>query len=70
VTLILLAGMAFGGIDTGWTFYTPYSSTTGGSVTLMTFGVFVLGFSSIFTGINFIATIHNLRAPGMGCTWT
>jgi len=64
--LILLAGMVFGGIDTGWTFYTPYSSTTGGSVTLMTFGVFVLGFSSIFTGINFIATIHNLRAPGMG----
>jgi len=64
--LILLAGMVFGGIDTGWTFYTPYSSTTGGSVTLMTFGVFVLGFSSIFTGINFIATIHKLRAPGMG----
>jgi cytochrome c oxidase subunit 1 len=65
-TVILLAGMVFGGIDTGWTFYTPYSSTTGGSVTLMTFGVLVLGFSSIFTGINFIATIHKLRAPGMG----
>jgi cytochrome c oxidase subunit 1 len=65
-TLILLAGMVTGGIDTGWTFYTPYSSTTGGTVTLMTFGVLVLGFSSIFTGINFVATIHKLRAPGMG----
>jgi cytochrome c oxidase subunit 1 len=65
-TLILLGGMLTGGIDTGWTFYTPYSSTTGGSVTLMTFGVLVLGFSSIFTGINFVATIHQLRAPGMG----
>ncbi len=65
-TLILLGGMLTGGIDTGWTFYTPYSSTTGGAVSLMTFGVFVLGFSSIFTGINFIATIHKLRAPGMG----
>jgi len=65
-TLILLGGMLTGGIDTGWTFYTPYSSTIGGSVSLMTFGVFVLGFSSIFTGINFVATIHKLRAPGMG----
>jgi cytochrome c oxidase subunit 1 len=64
--LIMLAAMLTGGIDTGWTFYTPYSSTTGGSVSLMTFGVFVLGFSSVFTGINFIATIHKLRAPGMG----
>jgi cytochrome c oxidase subunit 1 len=65
-TVILLWGTVTGGIDTGWTFYTPYSSTTGGAVTLMVFGVFVLGFSSIFTGINFIATIHKLRAPGMG----
>ncbi len=64
--LILLVGMVTGGIDTGWTFYTPYSSTTGGTVTLMAFGVLVLGFSSIFTGINFVATIHKLRVPGMG----
>ncbi|MGQ9634550.1 MAG: cytochrome c oxidase subunit I [Bryobacteraceae bacterium] len=64
-TLILLGGIVGGGIDTGWTFYTPYSSTTGGTVSLMVFGVFVLGFSSIFTGINFIATTHKLRAPGM-----
>lgn len=56
-----------GGIDTGWTFYTPYSSTTGGSVAMMTLGVFILGFSSILTGLNFITTIHKLRSPGI--TW-
>ncbi|MGH9630855.1 MAG: cytochrome c oxidase subunit I, partial [Bryobacteraceae bacterium] len=61
-----ITAMLTGGIDTGWTFYTPYSTTTGGSVGLMTLGIFILGFSSIFTGINFIATIHKLRAPGMG----
>jgi len=65
--LMALAAIVFGGVDTGWTFYTPYSSTTGGAVSLMTLAVFVLGFSSIFTGVNFIATIHKLRAPGM--TW-
>ncbi|MDR8390014.1 cytochrome c oxidase subunit I [Aliifodinibius sp. S!AR15-10] len=57
-----------GGIDTGWTFYTPYSSSTGGAVTAMTFGVFIIGFSSIFTGVNFITTIHKMRAPGL--TWS
>ncbi len=62
-----LYAMVAGGIDTGWTFYTPYSTTTGGAVTAMVIGAFILGFSSIFTGINFIATIHKLRAPGM--TW-
>ncbi|MBD3223162.1 MAG: cytochrome c oxidase subunit I [Caldithrix sp.] len=56
-----------GSVDTGWTFYTPYSSDTGGAVISMTLGIFILGFSSIFTGINFIVTIHKLRAPGM--TW-
>jgi cytochrome c oxidase subunit 1 len=60
-----LAAMVTGGIDTGWTFYTPYSSETNGPVSLMVMAVFVLGFSSVFTGINFIATIHQLRAPGM-----
>ncbi len=59
--------MVTGGVDTGWTFYTPYSTTSNTSVTTMTFAAFVLGFSSIFTGVNFIATIHRLRAPGM--TW-
>jgi cytochrome c oxidase subunit 1 len=54
-------------VDTGWTFYAPYSTTTGTSVSLMVFAAFVLGFSSILTGLNFIVTIHQLRAPGM--TW-
>jgi cytochrome c oxidase subunit 1 len=53
--------------DTGWTFYAPYSLKSGTNVTLAVFAAFVLGFSSILTGINFITTIHRLRAPGM--TW-
>jgi cytochrome c oxidase subunit 1 len=57
-----------GGIDTGWTFYTPYSSTYSTSfVSLALVGVFVNGFSSILTGVNFMVTIHKMRAPGM--TW-
>jgi cytochrome c oxidase subunit I len=64
--LMAIGSILLGGIDTGWTFYTPYSTTTGGAVSLMTLAVFVLGFSSIFTGLNFIATVHKLRAPGMG----
>lgn len=59
--------MINGAIDTGWTFYTPYSTQTGTAVISMTFGVFVLGFSSILTGLNFIVTMHKLRAPGL--TW-
>ncbi|NLX94965.1 MAG: cytochrome c oxidase subunit I [Rhodopirellula sp.] len=59
--------LAFGGLDTGWTFYTPYSTSTDTRVILAVTGAFILGFSSIFTGINFIATIHMLRPPGM--TW-
>ncbi len=64
----LLAGAAltFGGVDTGWTFYTPYSSLYSNSyVTLAAAGVFVAGFGTIATGLNFIVTIHTLRAPGM-----
>jgi len=53
--------------DTGWTFYAPYSLRTGTNVSLAVFAAFVLGFSSILTGINFVTTIHRLRAPGM--TW-
>jgi cytochrome c oxidase subunit I len=64
--LLAVISMIFGAVDTGWTFYTPYSTTTNGTVTLMTMAVFILGFSSIFTGINFVATVHKLRAPGMG----
>lgn len=55
------------GIDTGWTFYAPYSLESGAPVIWMTGAAFVLGFSSILTGLNFIVTIHKLRAPGM--TW-
>lgn len=53
------------GIDTGWTFYTPYSTQTQGNVVAATMGVFILGFSSIFTGLNFIVTINTMRPPGM-----
>ena len=56
-----------GAIDTGWTFYTPYSLQTNTAVTSMVLGAFILGFSSILTGLNFIVSIHKLRAPGM--TW-
>ena len=60
--------MITGGVDTGWTFYTPYSSTYSNSAVIMTaLGAFVTGFSSILTGLNFIVTIHKMRAPGM--TW-
>jgi cytochrome c oxidase subunit I len=59
--------MVHGGADTGWTFYTPYSTTTPTMVLPLLLGVFVLGFSSILTGINFIVTVHTLRAPGI--TW-
>ncbi|MDM4018702.1 cytochrome c oxidase subunit I [Roseiconus lacunae] len=55
------------GLDTGWTFYTPYSTTTDTSVIMATTGAFILGFSSIFTGLNFIVTINTMRPPGM--TW-
>ena len=53
--------------DTGWTFYLPFSERTGTNVSLAVFGVFIVGFSSILTGINFVTSIHQLRAEGM--TW-
>jgi cytochrome c oxidase subunit 1 len=57
-----------GGLDTGWTFYTPYSTVyANGWVVLTGVGVFIAGFSSILTGLNFIVTLHTMRAPGM--TW-
>jgi cytochrome c oxidase subunit I len=63
----LYSAMA-GGVDTGWTFYTPYSSTYSNTqVTAVAVGVFITGFSSILTGLNFIVTIHKMRAPGL--TW-
>lgn len=63
ITSILIPG---GPADTGWTFYIPYSIRTGTNVIFTGFAAFILGFSSILTGINFITTIHRLRAPGMG----
>ncbi len=63
--LFALYSIVTGAVDTGWTFYTPYSTTSQTSVVSMTLAVFILGFSSIFTGLNFIATVHSLRAPGM-----
>jgi cytochrome c oxidase subunit 1 len=66
--LMAVGAIVAGGADTGWTFYTPYSSTySNTNVVLMALGVFVAGFSSILTGINFIVTIHTMRAPGL--TW-
>jgi cytochrome c oxidase subunit I len=64
---IALYGMINGGADTGWTFYTPYSTTTVTQVVPILLGAFILGFSSIVTGLNFIVTAHTLRAPGL--TW-
>ena len=75
---VLLGGVlqvAFGihlpggfGLDTGWTFYTPYSTDkTASGVVAAVLGAFIMGFSSILTGVNFIASIHTLRPPGM--TW-
>src|SRR5260370_39461224 len=66
--LFTLSAVLMGGVDTGWTFYPPYSSTYSNTyVTATALGVFVSGFSSILTGFNFIVTIHKMRAPGM--TW-
>jgi cytochrome c oxidase subunit 1 len=65
---ITLTAVISGGLDTGWTFYTPYSSVSSQTaVTTAAMGVFVTGFSSILTGLNFIVTVHRMRAPGM--TW-
>ncbi|RZI44022.1 cytochrome c oxidase subunit I [Herbaspirillum sp. HC18] len=63
-----LGALIAGGVDTGWTFYTPFSTMFSNShVILAITGVFILGFSSILTGLNFIVTVHTMRAPGM--TW-
>ncbi len=60
-----LYSLVHGGVDTGWTFYTPYSARTTSYVIPMLLGAFIMGFSSILTGVNFIATVHKMRAPGM-----
>ncbi len=63
--LFLVFTLLSGGVDTGWTFYTPYSSETDTSVVSALTGAFILGFSSILTGVNFMTTIHKMRAPGL-----
>ncbi len=65
---LTLWALMTGGVDTGWTFYTPFSTTYSNTyVTTVAVGIFINGFSSIFTGINFMVTIHRMRAPGL--TW-
>ncbi len=66
--LFAVFSLVGGGVDTGWTFYTPYSTTTNSMVIPMILGAFIMGFSSILTGVNFMTTIHTMRAPGQ--TWT
>jgi cytochrome c oxidase subunit 1 len=66
--IFVVYAVVTGGVDTGWTFYTPYSAAASNtSVVPTALGVFIAGFSSILTGLNFIVTIHRMRAPGM--TW-
>ncbi len=67
--IFTLYAVVAGGVDTGWTFYTPYSSVySNGYVIATATGIFITGFSSILTGLNFIVTVHKMRAPGQ--TWT
>jgi cytochrome c oxidase subunit 1 len=65
--VVTLEALFLGGVDTGWTFYTPYSTMFSNTYVVLTLvGVFIVGFSSILTGLNFIVTIHTLRAKAMG----
>jgi len=66
--VVTIYALLAGGVDTGWTFYAPYSTTFSNSYVIAAgLGIFISGFSSILTGLNFIVTIHTMRAPGM--TW-
>jgi cytochrome c oxidase subunit I len=63
---ITIYALLAGGVDTGWTFYAPFSTTFSNSYVIATgIGIFISGFSSILTGLNFIVTVHTMRAPGM-----
>jgi cytochrome c oxidase subunit I len=67
-SIFTLYAMLTGGVDTGWTFYVPYSTQASHTHVMATVvGIFILGFSSILTGLNFLVTIHRMRAPGL--TW-
>src|SRR4029077_2541656 len=66
--IFTLWAIVHGGVDTGWTFYTPFSTHYSNTYVISTaLGIFITGFSSIFTGLNFIVTLHRSRAPGL--TW-
>ena len=65
--IVVLVALIAGGVDTGWTFYAPYSTTTPTAATVAAIGIFITGVSSILTGLNFIATIHTMRIAGL--TW-
>src|SRR6266513_5504031 len=68
VAMFPLWAVVHGGVDTGWTFYTPYSTASSNTHVVATaVGIFITGFSSILTGLNFLVTIHTMRAPGL--TW-
>jgi len=64
--VVVLIAMQAGGLDTGWTFYTPYSVQSPSAVVPTLIGLFIVGWSSILTGLNFIVTIHTMRAKGLG----
>lgn len=63
--LVILGSLIGGGVDTGWTFYTPYSASSPTAVVPTAVGIFIIGISSIITGVNFITTVHTMRAKGM-----
>jgi cytochrome c oxidase subunit I len=63
--IVVMAALVAGGVDTGWTFYAPYSAKTMTATTLAAGGVFITGISSILTGLNFIATVHTMRVKGL-----
>ncbi|MCM2322949.1 MAG: cytochrome c oxidase subunit I [Oligoflexia bacterium] len=63
--LVAASALFLRGADTGWTFYTPYSIRTNTTATIVLAGAFIMGFSSVLTGLNFIVSIHKLRAPGL-----
>lgn len=66
ILALMAVAMPGGAIDTGWTFYIPYSVRTGTNVSFAILAAFILGFSSMLTGLNFVTTVHRMRAPGMG----
>ena len=65
--VVAMSALLVGRVDGGWTFYTPYSTSIGNGILFVSAGIFIMGISSILTGLNFIVTVHKMRAPGL--TW-